>query len=929
MALPGGRPRTLLALMLLGGGVPLSRDRLIDELWGERPPASAVSALHVHLSKLRAFLEGLLVLEPAGYALRPGAFEVDVWQFDTLVEQAREEPQRAAALLGEALALFRGEPLCDVPAEGSIGRWRRALEEKRLQATLLRIEAELAAGAGGELVSELEELIDRNPYEEQLWGHLMVAHYRAGRQAEALDAYQRVRRLLAHELGLEPGELLAALQRQILEHNAALLPGEQPRDSSDGPVSNLPHSPTRLVGREEDLAALERLVADPDVRLVSITGPGGVGKTRLLLEHGRAHEARYRDGAVLVRLEQLTDPALVAGEIASALAQRDGTDGPGGDGLVSYLRKRELLLLIDNFEHVLDAAVLLADLLAQIPTLWIIVSTRTSLRIRGEQVFELEPLALPPGESSPELSRSPAVRLFLEIALAGNRKLDIADPALTRTVARICRALDGLPLAIELAAARAQWMTPGEIADRLAQPLRVGEHALRDLPDRQQTLQATISWSYDLLNPEAKSLLQRASVFLGGFTVSALEEVGDGPAAPLIDELLDASLVRRQGDESRFELLELVRAFAGEELESGGRGAEVKARHRRYYAALVTEASDQFDAGAAPGELAVPLWADHANLRSALEDALESGDEDSAVRLALGLRPLWLSGMLRKQSGDAVDRVLACFSIAPQHEIALMRAVVFLEGFSPTEPVWNRRLAARAAELGDNESLATATANLFGRATNARDRDEMRRLRPQLQALLGPDTSPKAIGWSHYFLALDAYVEGQLDAALEHATLSAERAAEIGHEFMLASATGTGLLAESARDGVIRQPALAGALELMRRPSIAPMAAFALWLVARYAAEIAPQKARHFLAHAEHALADTDSELWPESILRDETMEVLGLDDLDQLAAKVPALDHVTALTEASVWLAERDPAEVAPRSTPTHRPEPTRARTD
>src|SRR6202035_2962989 len=188
-------------------------------------------------------------------------------RFDALVEQAREEPRRASALLAEALELFRGEPLSDVPAEGSVGRWRRALEEKRLQATALRIEAELAAGAAGELVVELERLIDEHPYEEQLWGHLMVAHYRAGRQAEALDTYQRVRRLLANELGLEPGEALTALQQQILDHDAALLPGEAVRDSPARPTSNLPWSPTRLVGRERELETLAGMMADPDVRL--------------------------------------------------------------------------------------------------------------------------------------------------------------------------------------------------------------------------------------------------------------------------------------------------------------------------------------------------------------------------------------------------------------------------------------------------------------------------------------------------------------------------------------------------------------------------------------------------------------------------------------------------------------------------------------
>lgn len=916
--LPSGRQRTLLALMLLAGGVPLSRDRLIDELWGERPPASAVSALHVHLSKLRALLDDLLVLEPAGYALKPGAFEVDVWRFDALVEQAKEEPHRAGALLTEALGFFRGEPLSDVPAEGSVARWRRALEDKRLQATMLRIEAELAAGAAGELVAELELLIDEHPYEEQLWGQLMVAHYRAGRQAEALDTFQRVRRLLANELGLEPGDALTSLQHQVLGQDPGLLAGEGRSHVSSSrparPPSNLPRSPTRLVGRDKELEALASLVADPEVRLVSIVGPGGVGKTRLLLEHARSQAELYRDGAVLVRLERLTDPALVAAEIASALAQRDGSDGPGADGLASYLRKRELLLLIDNFEHLLGAAVMVADLLAQAPALRVMVSSRTPLRIRGERVFELEPLALPAGDSDAEVAQSPAVRLFLECALAVDRRLDIEDAAITQKVAQICRALDGLPLAIELAAARAQTLTPVEIADQLARPLLIGQHALRDLPDRQQTLQATIRWSYDLLTPEAQSLLRAASVFLGGFTVPALDAVAGQPASALLDELVDASLARRQGGIGRLELLDLVRAFAGEELEDRGEGDVARARHRHYCASQVTEASKKFDAGEAPGEVAGPLRADHANLRTALENALAERDADSAVALALGLRPLWLAGMARQESQELGGRLLDLFSIPDEHEIALLRAIAFLEGFTPRESAWNRRLVARAAECGDTEALATATGNLFGRALNARDQAEMRRLKPTLQALITPEATPRTLGWTHYFLALAAYVDGEFGAAYQHAALSAEMAASVGHDFMLGAAMGTRLLAESARDGVIKQPALAEALAPMRKPSIAPLAVFALWLVARYAAAVAPDVAGRWLAHAERARSEADAELWPESTLRDETMDALGLDDLTALTSTIPPTDHAAALTEAAAWLAERDPTEVAVR---------------
>ena len=210
---PTGRQRSLLAVLLLAGGVPRSRDRLIDELWGERPPASAVSALHVHLSKLRAQLGDLLISDAAGYALAQERFELDARLLDTLLEQARGDRSRARGLLGEALALFRGDPLCDVACEGSIAQWRRGLEDKRLEATMLRLDADLALGAAAELIVETERLCAENPYEERLWGQLMVALYRSGRQADALEAFQRVRRHFALELGLEVGE---PLQRCLL-----------------------------------------------------------------------------------------------------------------------------------------------------------------------------------------------------------------------------------------------------------------------------------------------------------------------------------------------------------------------------------------------------------------------------------------------------------------------------------------------------------------------------------------------------------------------------------------------------------------------------------------------------------------------------------------------------------------------------------------
>jgi predicted ATPase/DNA-binding SARP family transcriptional activator len=917
--LPSGRQRSLLALLLLAGGVPLSRDRLIDELWGDRPPPSAVSALHVHLSKLRALLGGLLVSGTAGYALAAGQFELDAWRLDELVDQARRDPERAPALLRQALELFRGEPLGNVTAEGSVAHWRRALDEKRLQAVLLRIDADLGRGSSAELVPELERLAADHPFEERVWGQLMLALYRSGRQADALDAYRRARRRFAEELGLEPGEQLERLQQQILARDPALFPGPaaeaprpQPRDDRVA-RSNLPRPVTRLVGREDELRELASLMGDPDVRLVTLTGPGGVGKTRLLLEYAAGQQHSYRDGAAFVRLEQVTDPALVAAEVASALAQRDGAEGPNADGLPNYLRDREVLLVIDNFEHLLAAAILPAELLGVAPGLRVLVSSRTPLRIRGEHVFEVSPLPLPAGETEAEAAESPAVQMFLQCAMASNRNLAF-DAALTHTVARICRALDGLPLAIELAASRAAVLAPNQIAEQLAEPLSIGRRALRDLPDRQQSLGTTIRWSYDLLTPPAREVLRAAGAFLGGFEAAAIEAAVGHPLGTEIDELLEASLIRRQADGRRFELLELVRMFALDELARAGELEPVRARHRAYFARHVAPASDALDAGTSPAEIAAPFLADHANVRAALEHAINAGDGQSATALALGLRPVWFAGMLRQEAHELVDRLLRRCPVAPAEEIALLTALSWVEGFSPASSEWTRRLAARAAELGDPETLATATGNLFGRAINARDREEMRQIRPLLHAVITPEATTKSLGWTHYFLALDAYVEGRFEDAYEHAAQSAAYARELGHDYMFATAVATRLLAESARDRVIANAALREVLDLVEHVSVLPLVAFALWFVARYAAAVAPDSAAQWLTHAERIVVAIDSELWPESILRDECLALLSISERDTLLDGVPSLDHATALAQAAAWLATRDPSEHAAR---------------
>jgi predicted ATPase/DNA-binding SARP family transcriptional activator len=919
--LPSGRQRSLLALLLMAGGVPLSRDRLIDELWGERPPASAVSAVHVHLSKLRDLIGDLLVRDTAGYSLRSGGFELDCARFDALVEQARADPEKARRLLREALGLVRGEPLCDVPAEGKLAQWRRALEERCIQALTLRIDADLSAGAAGELVAELESLVAAHPFEERPWAQLMLALYRSGRQAEALAVFARARRVFADELGLDPGEQLVQLHTRMLQQDSSLLVSRDgvagrraPANGHPKPAaqraSDLPMPVTRFVGREPALAVMQALMADRDARVLTLIGAGGVGKTRLCLELARRIEPTYRDGAVFVRLERLINPALVAAEIAGALGHRAGTDGPGADGLGRYLRDMELLLVLDNFEHLLQVAVLVSELLELAPQIQVLVTSRTPLRIRGERLFPVEALELPSGDSSEEIAASPAVELFLDRAHQADGEFDL-DPDSHRLIADICRGLDGLPLAIELAASRCHLLTLAEIHEQLSRPLLIGERSLRDLPERHQTLRATISWSYDLLPASAQEALRAAGAFLGGFTTAALEAALQRPLGSDLVELREASLVRRLADDGRFETLGLVHAFARERSRDAGDADTFDSQHRQYFAQLVPSASASFDAGTAVGQLSVPLRADHANFRRAFASAVEAGDQESAIALALGLRPLWIAGNLRQESSEFAERLLDTFQISGENELALLRIVAALE--QPAGP-WQRRFVDRAAELGDTEALGIGTTQLFADAISARDHAELDKLRPVLLSLISPGTSPRVLGWVYYSLFGDSYIAGQFEEAYDYASASAERAREIGQSYMLVCALEARLLARWASDGEIKQTELAEVFDLASGHGVHSVAVAALWFVARYAAAVDPEYATRWLTLAERISTEFDPGPSLEEVLREETMQALGITDLGPLLAQSPPYDPATALDEVTAWIASRDPGEIARR---------------
>ncbi|HEY8647186.1 MAG TPA: BTAD domain-containing putative transcriptional regulator [Gaiellaceae bacterium] len=587
VAVAGAKPRALLAALLIRSGQTVSAERLIDELWGDDPPETAQNTLQVYVSQLRRTLGTDAILRrSSGYALAVSREQIDLARFEDLVESARDaNPHVAADRLRDALALWRGEPEVDGVR----------LAELRLAAIEARVDADLSIGRHAELVPELQALVAEEPLRERLRAQLLLALYRDGRQADALTEYARARKTLVDELGVEPGPELQRAHRAVLAHTdeAPLL----------APAVSLPASTTPLVGRQNELAAVSALIGGGD-RLVTLTGPGGIGKTRLAVEVARAVD----EHATFVPLASVADASLVEGAIQRAL----NTEEDIGE----HLRGRSTLLLLDNFEQVLDAAPLVSSLLQVAPGLRVLVTSRSVLRVAGEREYEVPPLAA-------------ATELFLQRAVGEVDDLE--------AVQAICDRLDGLPLAIELAAARTKLLPPRKLLERLESRLELLTAGSRDAPERQRTMRATVDWSYRLLDSEEQVLFARLAVFSGGATVEQIEEVCTGDL-DLIASLLDKSLLRRRGE--RVVMLETLREYAGEQLRALGEEDVLRDRHLASFVRLAAEAEPHLDASDQEAWYE-RLEAELPNIRSALAHAIAKPDPTAAVDLAGRLMRLW------------------------------------------------------------------------------------------------------------------------------------------------------------------------------------------------------------------------------------------------------------------------------------------------
>jgi predicted ATPase/DNA-binding SARP family transcriptional activator len=720
---PGAKERALLADLLVNAGRVVAADRLVEDLWGEQPPGNPANTLQGRVSALRRALgpagSGLLATRPPGYALEVGSEAVDAARFERLVAEAEGAPAgqapRAVRQLEEALGLWRGPAL----AEFADQPWAQAeaarLEELRLAATEALVELRLAAGGHAGLVGELEGLVAAHPTRERLRGQLMVALYRSGRQADALGAYQRTREVLAEELGIDPGPELQRLHHRILVQDPAL---EAAAPDRARPRHNLPERLTSLVGREGELRDVAKLVAEH--RLVTVTGPGGAGKTSLAVALAGRLADGYPDGAWLVELAPLRDPAQLPQAVAVAVGLAAGTAGPDAparstaERLAAHVADKGILLVLDNCEHLVEACAALARRLLEAgPRLRVLATSREVLGVPGEVVWPIPPLAVPAaGDSDPGLAEAAslevlegfdAVRLFVERAAAADPGF-VLDAASGPVVAELCRRLDGLPLAIELAAARVRALPPAELAARLEDRFRLlagGARALGAGGQRQQTLRATVDWSWDLLEERDKRLLRRLSVFSGGWTVAAAETVcgGDGlDPADVLDglfRLLDRSLiVAAGGDPARFTMLETLRAYGAERLEDAGEAEAVAARHTAWCLALAEEA--------AAHRTARPwlrrVTADYDNLRAALDRAMAARDHDAVLRLAGALGWYWWTQRTIEGRQRLADALALADGQPPSLQLArtLQAAAMVEVSLSPTALTDSQARRARA-----------------------------------------------------------------------------------------------------------------------------------------------------------------------------------------------------------------------------------------
>ncbi|MFF7964168.1 BTAD domain-containing putative transcriptional regulator [Streptomyces sp. NPDC007903] len=699
----GARLRALLTVLALRAGRTVPAGVLVDEVWGADPPADAPGALQALVGRLRRALGADAVASvDGGYRLSAAPDDVDLTRFDRLTGDGRRalddaDPAKAAVLLDDALALWQGPVLADLPDRtADAARW----ETRRLDALRARHTAALALGHAESSLPELAALCDEHPLDEPLQALRLRALRDTGRTAQALAAYEDVRQLLADRLGSDPGAELRALHAELLADTGPEPVAPTPAAPRLAP-GNLPARLTSFVGRESDIRAIGADLSGS--RLVTLLGPGGAGKTRLSIEAAEAVRNTVPDGAWLAELAPVDDPDAVPQAVLTAIGAREtvlhgaGVDsvraasdrwGDPVERLVEHCGRRRMLIILDNCEHVVDAAARLAErLLADCPYLTVLATSRESLGVPGELLRPVEPLPEPV-----------ALRLLGHRGAAARPGFTVADDP--EACAEICHRLDGLPLAIELAAARLRMLTPRQIADRLDNRFRLLTSGSRTVLPRQQTLRAVVDWSWDLLDADEREVLGKLSVFAGGCDLAAAEAVCGPVALDALGSLVDKSLVvaaPSTGSGMRYRLLETVAEYAAERLDESGERAAAERAHLTYYRELA-RTTDPLLRGRRQREAIDRIQVEYENLRTALRHAVALGDEQEGLCMVLSLLWYWQMRDQRLEVRAWCEEVMA---LGPDP---------FAEPAAPAEPVWTRSTESPPPLTG--EDLAEARRGL-------------------------------------------------------------------------------------------------------------------------------------------------------------------------------------------------------------------------
>jgi predicted ATPase/DNA-binding SARP family transcriptional activator len=667
IALPGGKTTELLIRLALEAGRTIRSERLIDDLWGDEGVGTAKNTLQSKVSQLRKALgdPDLVKGGASGYSLALDPSTVDAIEVCRLAELtstllAAGESGEAFRSSSAALEMFRGETLVDAGEAEWIRPHRARLVEVHEQLIEDAMSARLEMGAAAELIGELEALVQLHPLRERIRGQLMLALYRAGRQADALRAYQAARTVLGDELGLEPGRELQRLEGAILAQDPALDPPDHGVHAG-GRAGNLPAAVSSFIGRTRELGELANLVAAR--RLTTLVGPGGAGKTRLALEVGEHVRSDFADGVWFIEFAPLKSGSDVAAAVATAVGLDDS------DRLRTYVAQRRMLLLFDNCEHVLDdAAVVAANLLGAGPGITIVATSRERLGAAGETLYPVQ-----------SLEAEEAAELFVERARAGGLPTDAFEQL--DAIARICEQLDRMPLALELAAARTRSLSLDEIVERVDDRFALLTGGDRTAAVRHQTLRGVVDWSYELLFSAEQRVLRYVSIFAGGFDLQAAEAVCASDETPMSDivdllgNLIDKSLVTvsHRNGQIRYAMLQTLADYGRQRLTDAGEDVNARDRHLRWMVELATAAESGLRSSA---QL---KWVERTrherdNIRAALEWAVELGRAADAIGIVAGFGYAWYISGAIKEGLASISQALAVDGEVPGDGLATAHA---------------------------------------------------------------------------------------------------------------------------------------------------------------------------------------------------------------------------------------------------------------